>query len=128
MSPFPRRDTLTVWQVPKSSFFLFGLGFELEQGLILGVFPIDPRCAASDHFCIDVHAVHEYPADRAPVMVGVHDRDCHRLAENQAGQFLFRFVAIGLFGFRGINLGQPDFDLLVASSKKFEGIAIGTAK
>jgi predicted nucleotidyltransferase len=41
---------------------------------------------------------------------------------------LFGFVAIGLFGFRGINLSQSDFDLLVAVLQQREGVAVITAK
>ena len=64
---------------------------------------LDPRCAASDHLCIDIEGVRIDPTDRAAVTVGILDGYCHRLAENQAGQFLLRFIAIGLFGFRTVN-------------------------
>jgi hypothetical protein len=50
------------------------------------------------------------------------------LFEGMGKNSLFGFVAIGLFGFRGINLSQPDFDLLVAVLQQREGVAVITAK
>lgn len=124
MPPFPRRNSFRFRQAPQAYFCLPRLILQNIKALISCILPINPSRTSAHHFSIYIKRINIDATNSTPVPVGILHFDCNRLPEDQFRKFLFCTIAIGLCGFRCINLGKPYFDLLLARIEKGYCISI----
>ena len=93
--------------------------------VILGIFPVHPSHAAVHLRGIRVDAIAADMGYRAVIWVFGSRHNGRLFAETEVGERLRGLVAERLSFFRRIDLGQPDFYLLLIRFQNGERIAIG---